>query len=150
MNAASVVGKTFALRRPFPEPKLYRENPKMKQLFLTASSLFVALAALGGATAVSAADATTAHAFLADRHAARNVPCSGCHKGTPNADVDMQQCLACHGGSYAALAKKTESDDINPHDTHLGEAQCVTCHQGHKEPRLSCDGCHEFTDIRVP
>ena len=51
---------------------------------------------------------------------------------------------------HAALAKQTESDDINPHDTHLGEAQCVTCHSGHKLPKLSCDNCHEFPDIVVP
>ncbi len=109
-------------------------------------------AALTAALAFSiAGSACAADKFLADRHIDRGLKCQSCHTGAkPDANVDMKTCLQCHGGSYAALAKQTESDDINPHDTHLGEAQCVTCHQGHKPPRLSCDSCHEFEDIRVP
>ena len=107
------------------------------------------LAAAAALTLMSAADA--AEHFLADRHIDRGLKCENCHIGAkPDANVDMKTCLQCHGGSYAALAKKTESDDINPHDTHLGEAQCVTCHQGHKPPQLSCDNCHEFDGIKVP
>lgn len=106
----------------------------------------VVVAALSVAGPAAAADK-----FLADRHIERGVKCKSCHTGAkPDANVDMKTCLQCHGGSYQALAKQTESDDINPHETHLGEAQCVTCHQGHKPPRLSCDSCHEFEDIRVP
>ena len=116
----------------------------MKRLAaILASSLFLGLMA---ANSVSAAD------FGADRHVARGLKCETCHgpdMKNPNYP-DEKTCLQCHGGSYAALAKQTESDDITPHDTHLGEAQCVTCHQGHKLPRLSCDSCHEFEDIRVP
>lgn len=109
-----------------------------------------AAAAIFGLLASTAVQAADAHKFLADRHAERGVQCTGCHKGAPSADVDMTMCLQCHGGTYAELAKRTESEDINPHDTHLGEAQCVTCHRGHKPPQLSCDACHEFTDIQVP
>jgi len=108
-------------------------------------ALLCAAALLAGS--VSAADKP----MLADRHVARGVTCQNCHLGQkPTNEVDMSTCLKCHGGSYAALAKQTESDDINPHDTHLGEAQCVTCHSGHKLPKLSCDNCHEFPDIVVP
>ena len=108
-------------------------------------ALLCAAALLAGS--VSAADKP----MLADRHVARGVTCQNCHPGQkPTNEVDMSTCLKCHGGSYAALAKQTESDDINPHDTHLGEAQCVTCHSGHKLPKLSCDNCHEFPDIVVP
>ena len=96
-------------------------------------ALLCAAALLAGS--VSAADKP----MLADRHVARGVTCQNCHPGQKPTS-----------GSYAALAKQTESDDINPHDTHLGEAQCVTCHSGHKLPKLSCDNCHEFPDIVVP
>ena len=109
--------------------------------------------ALGLAFALGFGLCAPSHAdtFLADRHASRGLQCANCHgDAAPNAEVDMSACLKCHGGSYKALAAKTESDDINPHDTHLGEAQCVSCHQGHKPPVLSCDNCHEFTDIKVP
>ena len=33
-------------------------------------------------------------------------------------------------------------------DRHV--ARGVTCHSGHKLPKLSCDNCHEFPDIVVP
>ena len=80
-------------------------------------ALLCAAALLAGS--VSAADKP----MLADRHVARGVTCQNCHPGQkPTNEVDMSTCLKCHGGSYAALAKQTESDDINPHDTHLGEA----------------------------
>lgn len=46
--------------------------------------------------------------------------------------------------------KKTDESDINPHATHMGEPECSECHSGHKQPRLVCDNCHEFTDIKVP
>ena len=95
-------------------------------------ALLCAAALLAGS--VSAADKP----MLADRHVARGVTCQNCHPGQkPTNDVDMSTCLKCHGGSYAALAKKTETDDI-------------TCHSGHKLPKLSCDNCHEFPDIVVP
>lgn len=110
-----------------------------------------ALLTLLGLGVAVAADAADGSHFLADRHAERGVKCVDCHgAGTPTADVSANQCLKCHGGTYKALAAKTDSDDINPHDTHLGEQPCTTCHAGHKQPQLSCDGCHEFPDIKVP
>ena len=72
-------------------------------------ALLCAAALLAGS--VSAADKP----MLADRHVARGVTCQNCHPGQkPTNEVDMSTCLKCHGGSYAALAKQTESDDINP------------------------------------
>ena len=97
-------------------------------------------------TFASAAD----NAPLADRHAKRGVACTSCHVKSPTDKPTMQQCLACHGGSYEALAKKTDESDINPHATHVGEPECSECHSGHKKPRLICDQCQEFTDIKVP
>ena len=109
--------------------------------------LFIFLAAvcacIGAATA-SAAD------FLADRHAAKSIACASCHgSGQPTSDIPIERCLKCHGGSYAALAAKTDQGDINYHDTHIGEANCSECHHGHKASELVCDQCHEFK-VKVP
>lgn len=38
--------------------------------------------------------------YLADRHAAKQIPCEACHgKGTPNGQIQMDNCLKCHGGT---------------------------------------------------
>jgi fumarate reductase flavoprotein subunit len=103
---------------------------------------FAALAALS-------AQAFAADAFLADRHQAKSVACDACHADGPGKKVSMETCLKCHGGSYKKLAASTAKGNINFHDTHVGEANCTDCHQGHKKPRLVCDECHEFK-VRVP
>lgn len=58
--------------------------------------------------------------------------------------------LACHGGSYAALAKKTEKVTPNPHYNHFGDRDCDTCHRVWEQPVLSCDECHKFKTLRMP
>jgi len=93
--------------------------------------------------------AGAAEGFLSDRHVGRGVTCESCHTTMPPKAVNGDTCLKCHG-PYSALAKKTDDKDINPHDTHLGEADCSLCHKGHKKPVLACDECHEFRDMRVP
>ncbi len=62
-----------------------------------------------------------------------------------NGFVTKNQCLQCHG-PYQALAQKTERKDaINPHDSHLGEVNCVECHQPQTaQPALMCNSCHKF------
>lgn len=124
----------------------------MTRIYLSHSLIlrtFIVTAAVLSAWSSGAVEAAE---FLADRHGARGVACASCHPEKPTPTVDMSLCLGCHGGSYAALAEKTADTEsgINPHDTHLGEAQCTSCHRGHKLPVLSCDNCHEFADIRVP
>ncbi len=107
----------------------------------------VLAAVLGAVAGVS----TAADALLADRHVARGLKCESCHNPMPpKAQGVDKQCLACHGGTYAKLAEQTADADMNPHDSHLGEVPCGDCHQGHKPPRLVCDQCHEFRDIKVP
>lgn len=103
-----------------------------------------------GLLLVTAVTNAADNAMLAERHAKRGVACTSCHVKSPNDKPTMTQCLACHGGSYENLAKKTDESDINPHATHMGESECSECHSGHKQPRLVCDNCHEFTDIKVP
>ena len=59
-------------------------------------------------------------------------------------------CLMCHGGSYAALAKATEKVKPNPHYNHFGDRNCDTCHRWKEAPVLSCDECHKFTTLKMP
>ena len=65
------------------------------------------------------------NAMLAERHTKRGVACTSCHIKSPNDKPTMKQCLACHGGSYENLAKKTDESDINPHATHMGEPEAA-------------------------
>jgi len=117
-----------------------QDNTKMRRPFLF---LFAA------AVLAFSASSFAADKFLADRHVARGSSCESCHTTEPPKSVPMKQCLSCHG-SYAKLAKATENLDINPHDNHMGETDCRECHQGHRKPRLVCDQCHEFRQLKVP
>lgn len=87
-----------------------------------------------------------ADGFLADRHAAKGLACSSCHKETPPAKrVKTEQCQTCHG-DYATLAKRTAAmKPSNVHENHLGDLDCRECHQGHKADKLACAECHQFT-----
>lgn len=106
----------------------------------------ILLAALYISTAVVQA----APANLADRHAQRGATCASCHgDAPPSSTVPMNNCLKCHGGSYEALAKRTDGGDLNFHASHLEEAYCGECHSGHHEPRLACNECHDFK-AKVP
>lgn len=97
------------------------------------------LAALAAATAW-AADAPKT---LGEFHAAGGIKWEG--------RVPTQaECLACHGGSYAALAKKTEKVTPNPHYNHFGDRDCDTCHRVWEQPVLSCDECHKFKTLKMP
>ena len=87
--------------------------------------------------------------LLADRHVNRGLNCQACHTAMPMQSVPASQCLSCHG-PYAKLAKRTDKKDINPHDSHIEEADCGLCHRGHKKPVFACDECHEFKNIKVP
>jgi hypothetical protein len=87
--------------------------------------------------------------FLGDRHKNRGMDCSGCHKESPpKQSVPMAVCLGCHG-DYRKLAAKTEKLDPNPHDSHLGEADCGKCHHSHKASEFACAACHQM-DMKVP
>ena len=82
----------------------------------------------------------SAGAYLADRHVAGGMNCAACHRETPpSKPVPMAQCLTCHG-SYDKLA-----------DSHLGDAECASCHKGHQPSVLMCTQCHSFPSLpKVP
>ena len=87
--------------------------------------------------------------FLADRHAANKVQCSGCHIETPpKLAVPTAQCQKCHG-SYKDLAEKTKNLKPNPHYTHMLDQPCEECHRAHEPSVNMCASCHKL-DIKVP
>lgn len=87
--------------------------------------------------------------FLADRHQAKGIECSGCHKESPpKAAVPSEACLKCHG-PYEKVAKQTENVSPNPHASHMGQLGCENCHMGHKPSVDYCSSCHQF-GYKVP
>lgn len=101
---------------------------------------------LGAAAAPSLAEGVPA---LADRHIAQGAKCESCHPGGKPGPVPKEQCLSCHG-SYAKVAEQTDKLDINPHDSHLGQIECVKCHKGHQPAVLECSRCHDFSqDLHI-
>lgn len=87
--------------------------------------------------ALFAATAGAATQTLAQKHAKAGV------KGNPT----QEQCIACHGGSYEALAKQTSNVKPNPHGSHMGPVQCDACHSWKGRSNLMCSDCHSFRNF---
>lgn len=54
------------------------------------------------------------------------------------------ECMKCHG-DYKKLAAQTKQYTPNPHYSHMGEVNCVECHNPNSnkvEPM--CNTCHKF------
>ncbi|HZK24103.1 MAG TPA: cytochrome c3 family protein [Oscillospiraceae bacterium] len=106
--------------------------------------------------------------MLANSHQQAGINCVNCHERTEeitaqeiekynNGDymdplvstqMPMEDCLQCHE-SYEALAERTadytyEGEQVNPHDSHLGEQECSSCHTMHQESSgiNYCLSCH--------
>lgn len=61
--------------------------------------------------------------------------------------VSDEVCMSCHGGSYEAIAKLTESyGDQNPHNAiHGAPNSCDNCHdKGGEVSHNMCDNCHAW------
>ncbi|MHA1559768.1 MAG: cytochrome c3 family protein, partial [Alphaproteobacteria bacterium] len=100
-------------------------------------------------------DALPILAFLADRHAELGFSCAACHSdGLPApgaqlpADLSAAVCLDCHG-TFAEVAGRTDATFPNPHESHLGDLDCNSCHRAHAQPMDYCEQCHSF-GFRVP
>ena len=87
---------------------------------------------------------------LADRHAAKKLPCTVCHDGTPKAGdmVSDAKCLGCHGPRSKIEALYADKKELNPHKNHLGEIECTICHKGHSQSQAYCEQCHQ--DFKMP
>ncbi len=89
------------------------------------------------------------HGFLIDKHAAASLNCNACHMESPPAkQPDNAACAKCHG-SAADLATKTAADQPNPHESHLGDIPCASCHHIHRASETYCAKCHNF-DMKTP
>ncbi len=111
-----------------------------KTLVMLAAAILLPVTAFSAGNAPAAQGITT----LESHHAKMGMKMPG---GSVPKTAD---CLMCHGGSYAALAKSTEKVHPNPHFNHFGDRNCDTCHRWKEEPVLSCDECHKFTTLKMP
>lgn len=82
----------------------------------------------------------------------QGVDCISCHGGTAYVDDSEkavnEACVDCHGG-YADVAKLTNATDINPHDSHLGDVNCTSCHVAHAPSFVYCNNCHTFDELQI-
>ncbi len=92
--------------------------------------------------------------YMDNLHAKAWIACAKCHGKElpmPDATVENNQCLDCHG-PMDQLAKKTEPKDFkdrNPHKSHLGEIACTVCHKAHSESKVYCLGCHQKFKMKI-
>jgi hypothetical protein len=108
----------------------------------------IVLAARTPAVTLEQVKANLANSPYLDRtHTQKGLDCITCHKQAtydtiPGKDV----CLGCHGPQYTDLAAKTVKQTPNPHNSHLNEADCATCHGVHRPFVYVCQQCHnEFS-----
>ncbi len=97
----------------------------------------------------------TKSGFTDNLHAKGAVDCSGCHGKElpkPDATVENNRCLQCHG-PLEKLAQKSapqEFPDRNPHKSHLGDIACSVCHKGHSASSVYCLECHRNFKMTIP
>lgn len=115
---------------------------------VTVTAAFV-MAFLAHAAAQSPPVPGAGHGFLIDKHIAAGLSCNACHAENPPAKApDQSACIKCHG-SYKDLGAKTGSDQPNPHELHLGDIPCASCHHVHQASVTYCAQCHNF-DLKTP
>jgi len=105
--------------------------------------------------------------YGAAAHAEQGVACLDCHEPTVQQQMDelvmyvqgdfavpleqrefgVEFCFDCHEANehtgYEEVIQRTEGLEINPHDSHLGEMECGTCHKMHQSSEDYCAQCHE-------
>lgn len=79
--------------------------------------------------------------------------CADCHGSAKKIVVDDSEtgvnksCVNCHG-TLSELGKGSH-EDVNPHNSHLGQINCTACHHGHSASWSYCLSCHPF-DMKIP
>ncbi|HUW95406.1 MAG TPA: ammonia-forming cytochrome c nitrite reductase subunit c552 [Anaerolineae bacterium] len=105
--------------------------------------------------------------YGAAAHAAEDVACLDCHEPTIEQQMDElvvyvqgdfaapleerdfgnEFCFDCHETTehttYEEVIQLTADLELNPHDSHLGEMECATCHKMHGPSEDYCAQCHE-------
>lgn len=96
----------------------------------------------------------------ANKHLTYSTQCEDCHIGESDphaAPVTDEGCRNCH--DYDAVVNATadlvdEKNRMpNPHDSHIGDVDCMLCHSNHTESTYYCLTCHpdsEYQEIAVP
>ncbi len=97
-------------------------------------------------------------AGLAEHHMKQaGVNCQSCHstpskpiKVKDNEALENEACINCHG-SLQELAEQAK-EPLSPHNSHLIDLSCTSCHAGHKEPVMVCQTCHDSfkSSFRMP
>jgi len=73
------------------------------------------------------------------------------HASNVSFDLDEATAVSCLGSgchTHETIATATANylgvDEINPHQSHLGELVCSKCHSMGGEPTLACNECHFY------
>ena len=89
--------------------------------------------------------------YLAGLHGAKKLDCTSCHaNGAALDDSESEpnkQCVSCHGELSAVAAK--DPAYVAPHQSHLGNITCTTCHHAHTASQSYCAQCHSPT-LAIP
>lgn len=130
-----------------------------KQLLLI--TLLFMLMTIGIAHATQVFDAKTVKSYssgekasyLAGAHISDGLAesCDSCHTNSviDDSELDINAgCIDCHG-TLADMAEVTNADHINPHDSHLGDINCTSCHAGHEPSVTYCSNCHVFDGMEI-
>jgi len=87
--------------------------------------------------------------LLGEKHKNAGVSCEDCHKEEPPKEqVPTAVCIGCHG-DYPKIAELTINSSPNPHESHLGNLKCESCHHAHKLSEDYCAKCH-YIGFKVP
>lgn len=106
--------------------------------------------------------ATTAFAAPANRplldqiHQAAKIKCKDCHGDAKPESLPATEsyaridsaCESCHGDleAMAPVSRpKLVNPHINPHESHLVQSDCITCHKVHQPEQSYCLQCHNFS-----
>jgi hypothetical protein len=80
--------------------------------------------------------------YIDEVHIDKGLTCQTCHPQGTGTPPTAATCLGCHGPAYTDLAAKTKALNPNPHQSHLGEETCTTCHAVHGPFVYACGQCH--------
>jgi hypothetical protein len=87
--------------------------------------------------------------LLGEKHKNAGVSCEGCHRDeAAKEQVSTAVCIGCHG-DYPKIAELRAKSSPNPHESHLGNLKCESCHHVHKLSEDYCGKCH-LIEFKVP
>ncbi len=77
-------------------------------------------------------------------HQLSGISCSDCHgKERPATSPEGQKCLDCHA-DYKTNLVLTDKALPSPHQSHMGELDCLLCHHVHARSENFCAQCHHW------